>query len=89
MPASSRKRNKGKERKAKKAAEKEGTARELEAAEADLCSTWQNWFRGNMIHTGDGFPMIQCNLELVKRYYLTNLILFQVSLIHTSCATVH
>ena len=56
MPASSRKRNKGKERKAKKAAEKE------ESALVELQQTWR-WARGNMGSSGDTgiYPLcIQC-----------------------------
>ena len=55
MP-SSRKRNKGKERKAKKAAEKE------EAAIVELQQIWQGWVRGNM--SGSSVS-IQCNHGLV------------------------
>jgi len=51
MPASSRKRNKGKDRKAKKAAEKE-VAKRVEAK-----NTWYNWARGNM----SGAVFIECN----------------------------
>ena len=56
MP-SSRKRNKGKERKAKKAAEKE------EAAIVELQQIWQGWVRGNM--SGSSVS-IQCNHGLVE-----------------------
>jgi len=51
MPASSRKRNKGKDRKAKKAMEKE------EAERVKMQQTWQKWARGFM----SGAAFIQCN----------------------------
>ena len=52
MPASSRKRNKGRDRKAKKAAEKE------EAERVKIYDGWQNWARGLW---ANGTVVTQCN----------------------------
>jgi len=58
MPASSRKRNKGKERKAKKAAEKEVAIQEQNEVERRwLMNSWQNWIRGDI----KGGLTIQCS----------------------------
>ena len=52
MPASSRKRNKGKDRKAKKAAKEEASKR------IQIYNDWQNWARGLR---ADGTVVTQCN----------------------------
>jgi hypothetical protein len=81
MPASSRKRNKGKDRKAKKAAEKE------EAAMVELQKTWHGWARGNMGPWGGmeilDIPCKHGFSDVVR--YPTNLILFQNLLIICVC----
>ena len=73
MPASSRKRNKGRDRKAKKAAEKE------EAERVKMFNKWQGWTHAKRT---DGIAIIQCNHGFDVWYCQRYLIQFQVSLLH-------